>query len=321
LAVGLALATAATLGAVPAAMAGAPAPTAPPEVLAAPSGTVTEETPVTVRIRAGAGDRNRGNWALLLESGNFVQVELKQGADSTVYERTFRLHNEHIYAAQPRNDEVPDFDMSAVTARIFGGTVKWRIAFFPDGRRSRDGDARTRTPEQTFEFAPTFQRRQHVDRPRLPSTRSRRIVPNKSIAGIALRARRSRVVGLWGTPFISDEMLFDRRDYYAKGSVEGDAPRTRGDEAGVEYDQDEAALIYLARPRQDPGGLGRLKTSRGIGLGSRGRALRRAYPRLIRNDREDEEPVSYTLQGRGGVETVFSMRRGRVSQILLRDPI
>lgn len=293
------------------ATAAAQAPGAPPEVLSAPAGTVDETTAVTFRIRAAAGDQQAGTWAVLLKSGNDGAVELKPTAgDPAVYERTFRLRLEKVFAAQRDSDFTFDFAAPETTAQLFPGTVTWRAVFFPAGEHSRSGDEATQTAEQTFEYKPTFESRHEDGEPALPHPRSRLIVPNSSIAGVRPGFSRSQVLKRWGAPSESDESLFERSDVWSAGR----------DDVGVEYDQDEVGLIYIHRPRSHGGGLSGWKTSRGIGLGSSRRALLRAYPRARLSDEEDETLEVYTVR-RKGLSTVFDLdhRTHRIKQIALHN--
>ena len=311
----------AALGLGGAASAGAQPPAAPPEVLVAPAGTVDETTALTFRVRASAADQQHGRWAAVLKAGNDGAAELRPtAADPSVYERTFRLRNEKAFAGQRDSDYTFDFSLPETTAELFPGTVTWTVAFFPDGDHSRTGDPATQTAEQSFEYKPTFESRHEVGKPSLPRARSRLIVPNRSIGGVRPGFSRKQVLKRWGAPFVTDESLYERDDYWSEGRVKNGRPVARGDDVGITYDQDEVSLIYLHRPRAHPGGLSGWKTSRGIGLGSSRRAFRRAYPGAKLSDEEDETLEVYTLR-KNGVSTIFDFdhRTHRIKQIALHN--
>jgi hypothetical protein len=303
-----AAALAITAAGVNAVAAQAAAPSAPPTVEAAPSGTVTEKTRITFRIKASAEDEQFGHWAAVLDSGNLGVVELKPtAAHPSVYERTIRIHNDRVFAAQAEAGDPPDFAAPEATARLFPPRVKWRVAFYPASKPSERGDARTRTPTRTLKFEPTFENREHVNKAGLPSFKTKLIVPNKSFAGISLGNRRRSVLNLFGSPFTSDESLFDRTDEYSRGSVEDQKRHYTGDDLEIEYDQESVALIAINRPSKDPGGLGKLKTKKGIGLGSTRAALLRAYPNIQQND-DDEETGNESFSFVHGLrETYFAL--------------
>jgi hypothetical protein len=300
-----------------AAPAAAQTPTQPPEILAAPSGKVTEKTPITFRIRAAAGDATEGHWAATLDSGNFEQLELRPSAgDPAVYERTVKLHNDPIFAPQPNNDEIPDFAAPTVSGRLFPEEVAWRIAFFPDAKPSKAGDAATRTPKARFAFEHTYERRDYTGKPGLPSVSTRRIVLNESLGGVALTDRRKHVVKVWGDPFFGTDFFFDREEVWGRGTVTNGEPHAHGAVANVDYDQDSAAIIAIFGSGRR--GLGKLRTAKGIHLGSTRGALTKAYPRAESYETEEGGLAGYFVEAKDGRTTSFGLRRGKVNQIVLR---
>jgi hypothetical protein len=258
---------------------------------------------------------------VLVEGGNSEVVELVPTDAPDVYERTILLRSQKVFAGVRTNDDTIDFALPDVTSRIFPGTITWSVVFFPASQHSTTGDSRTKTPDQTFEYKPTFGQRQQVHSPRVLRPISRKVTPNKSIAGIALGDARKKVLKQWKLPFVSDESLFDRTDTWSEGSIVKGDPRFVGDQADVEYDQDQVDLIELYRPRKNPGGLKALRTSKGIRLGSTRKAVVRAYPRAEVFEQEEGPQLDLILQGRG-VETVFGFdRKRRLNHILMRGSI
>jgi hypothetical protein len=295
----------------------APALAQAPEIITAPSGKTTEKTPITFRIRAAASDASTGHWAVTLDAGNFEQLELRPSpGDPAVYERTVKLKNDPVFAAQPNNDEIPDFDAPTVSARLFPDEVAWRIAFFPDAKPSRAGDAATRTPKAKFEYAHTYDRRDFTNKPGLPSFPTPKIVPNESLGGVALADRRKHVTKVWGDPFFATDFFFDREEVWGRGTVENGEPHVRGASASVDYDQDSAAVIAIFGSGKR--GLGKLRTAKGIRLGSTRRELTKAYPRAEPYETEDNGLGGYFIEAKSGRTTSFGLRRGKVNQIVLR---
>jgi hypothetical protein len=299
-----------------AAPAAAKPPSAPPEVLVAPTEKANEKTPVTFRIRAAAGDVDKGHWAVILEAGNFEQLELEQTSDPTVYERTVKLHNARAFAAQVRDTRIPDFDAPRVSARLFPPEVTWRVAFFPTGHRSPAGTRATRTAKATFGLEHTYERRDYTNEPGLPSFPTRRIVLHRSIGGVALGDRRTRVLRRLGEPFFGTDFYFNRIAVSGRGTVTDGQPRTEGDSASVDFDQHSAAIVAIYA--SDGGGLRKLRTDKGIHLGSTRRDVERAYRRAQPFEKENGGLAGYFVDGPGLTQTVFGLSRGKVDQIVVR---
>jgi hypothetical protein len=302
-----------------AATATAAAPTAPPTILAGPAGTVTDKTPITFRIQAAAADAQAGHWAVLISGGNDAVLELEPTAsDPSVYERTIKLHNDAVYAGQ-RKDDTIDFSLPRVPNRIFPGTIEWSAVFFPDSKRSTTGDARTRTDTQSFEFQANTDRQTRVYKPRLPSAKSHLIVPGKSIGGIRIGFTRRQVLRRWGQPFLSEDQFYDRTDDWARGTVSGGDARLRGDYGEIYFDQDIARTVEIGRPGSRPHTFSAWRTTKGIRLGAKVRAVEKAYPNAEPLEDEDGNFDGYSLAGKAN-ETVFDFdRHGRLDLILLRD--
>jgi hypothetical protein len=291
------------------------APTAPPTVLVAPAGKVSEKTLLTFRIQASAEDAQAGHWGLLIEAGNEEVVELKPSAgDPSVYERSFRLRNGRNYVPgiAPDTDSPKDFGAPDVPSRMFDGPVTWEVAFFPNDPPSRLGEDSTRTAERKFTFRRVFVDRTHVGKPRLPRIRSHLIVPGRSIAGVALGDSRARALKLWGSPFVSDEQFFDRYDTWARGTrKKGHAPRFKGDQGYIHFDQEIVSQVEIFKGRRS-GGLGKLRTAKGIRLGSTSKQVQKAYPDVEPVEDEDSGRLSYWALDTHGVTTAFVLNKKRV---------
>jgi hypothetical protein len=292
-------------------------PTVPPEVTAAPSGTVNEKTPITFTIKANPDDAADGHWAVLISAGNDEVLALRQSPyDASVYTRTIKLHNQRVYAGvRPKDDKV-DFDAPLTASRMFPGDVTWRVAFFRNDKPSYRGEKNTRTATETFTLEHTFDERFHVNKPRLPRAAPHLIRPNRSIGGVKLGMSRRAVLKLWGNPFYSDEQMFERTDDWSRGTVSGGRPEFEGDYAEIYFDQDQVFTVGIVGSGE---GLREWHTPKGIRLGSTPREVRKAYPNAQNFENEDNSlSVDMFLEGKDGRNTVFGFSHRRLNQIELR---
>lgn len=146
---------------------------------------------------------------------------------------------------------------------------------------------------------------------KLPTfTAGTRIDPGRAIAGVKLGASQEKAEKTWGPGQCSTAGDVTICAYLGPGvpSLQGQASFTvRG--GNVESISVNAGYT-AASDRVVQGPLARLKTSKGIGLGSPSGAVKQAYPKATK-----PSPNRYRLVGPGTRVTEFTLVKGKVSDI------